>query len=74
MEFNIQDIGKTRKYAFLREERYQFQGLRNENHLEVGLDVKLLSVSKGVPTFKINIIRYKQSNADGLYSLGGGYS
>lgn len=71
MEFDIQDVGKTRKYAFLREERYQFQGLRNENHLEIGLDVKLLSVSKGVPTFKINTIHYKQSNATGLYSWVG---
>lgn len=68
MEFDIQDIGKTRKYAFLREERYRFQGLRNENHVEMGMEVKLLSVSSGVPTFKLNIIRYKQSNATGLYS------
>ncbi|WP_426477521.1 hypothetical protein ACP3T3_20220 [Chryseobacterium sp. CBSDS_008] len=71
MKFDIQDIGKTRKYAFLREERYQFQGLRNENYVEIGLDVKLLSVSIGVPTFKINVIRYKQSNATGLYGWVG---
>lgn len=71
MEFSIQDIGKTRKYAFLREERYQFQGLRNENYIEMGLDVELLSVSTGAPLFKINIVRYKQSNSTGVYNWVG---
>ncbi|MDR6546475.1 hypothetical protein J2810_002534 [Chryseobacterium rhizosphaerae] len=71
MEFHKEDIGKTRTYDFLREERYQFQGLRNENHVEIRMDVKLLSVNKGVPTFKINTILYKQSNAIGLYSWVG---
>lgn len=73
MEFSIKDIGKTRKYAFLREERYQFQGLRNENHLEMGLNVDLLSVREGVPTFKISMLRYKQSNAEGMYRWVGDF-
>lgn len=67
MEFDIQDIGKKRSYTFLREERYKFQGLRNENHVEMGMEVDLLSVSKGVPTFKISMLRYKQSNSEGMY-------
>ncbi|MBL3549162.1 MULTISPECIES: hypothetical protein [Chryseobacterium] len=67
MEFGIQDIGKKRRYSFLREERYRFQGLANENHVEMGIEVNLLSVSNGIPTFKINIFRYKQSNSEGAY-------
>jgi len=67
MEFSSQDIGKTRKYAFLREERYRFQGLRNENHVEMGMTVDVLSVQQGLPVFKISMLRYKQSNAIGMY-------
>ena len=71
MEFSTEDIGKKRKFAFLREERYRFQGLANENYVEMDLEVGLISINNAIPTFRINIFDFKQSNAEGAYKWVG---
>lgn len=71
MEFSTEDIGKKRKFTFLREERYRFQGFANENYVETDLEVDLLSIRDAIPVFRIKLFNYKQSNAKGAYAWVG---
>lgn len=64
----LENEGEFRAYTFLREERYQFQGLRNENYVEAELKVTLLKVKEdNQPIFRIEMPIYKQSNSEGAY-------
>lgn len=71
MQINIENKGEYRKYTFLREERYQFQGLRNENYIEAELKVTLSSIENDKPVFTVEMPLYKQSNKDGMYKWVG---
>ncbi|REC78651.1 hypothetical protein DRF60_09400 [Chryseobacterium elymi] len=71
MQVNIENKGEFRKYTFLREERYQFQGLRNENYIEAELKVTLTSIENDKPVFTVEMPFYKQSNKDGMYKWVG---
>ena len=71
MQVNIENKGEYRKYTFLREERYQFQGLRNENYIEAELKVTLSSIENDKPVFTVEMPLYKQSNKDGMYKWVG---
>lgn len=71
MEFRTEDIGKKRKFTFLREERYRFQGFANENYVEMDIEVALISIKDAQPVFKISLLKYKQSNANGSYAWVG---
>jgi len=71
MQVNIENKGEYRKYTFLREERYQFQGLRNENYIEAELKVTLTSIENETPVFTVEMPLYKQSNKDGMYKWVG---
>ncbi|MDP9959441.1 hypothetical protein [Chryseobacterium lathyri] len=71
MQVNIENKGEYRKYTFLREERYQFQGLRNENYIEAELKVTLTSIENEKPVFTVEMPFYKQSNKDGMYKWVG---
>jgi hypothetical protein len=71
MQVNIENKGEYRNYTFLREERYQFQGLRNENYIEAELKVTLTSIENEKPVFTVEMPLYKQSNKDGMYKWVG---
>ncbi|WP_223559678.1 hypothetical protein [Chryseobacterium lathyri] len=71
MQVNIENKGEYRNYTFLREERYQFQGLRNENYIEAELKVTLSSIENEKPVFTVEMPLYKQSNKDGMYKWVG---
>lgn len=71
MQVNIENKGEHRNYTFLREERYQFQGLRNENYIEAELKVTLTSFDNEKPIFTVEMPFYKQSNKDGMYKWVG---
>lgn len=71
MKIDIDDTGKFRNYLFLREERYQFQGLRNENSIEAFLKVKLIKADGDNPVFEVRMKSYKQTNSEGLYKWVG---
>lgn len=71
MKIDIDDTGKFRHYLFLREERYQFQGLRNENSIEAFLKVKLIKADGDNPIFEVRMKSYKQTNSEGLYKWVG---
>ncbi|MGG5207409.1 hypothetical protein ACQWU4_00580 [Chryseobacterium sp. MIQD13] len=71
MQINTENKGEYRNYTFLREERYQFQGLRNENYIEAELKVTLTSVENEKPVFTVEMPLYKQSNKDGMYKWVG---
>jgi hypothetical protein len=63
-----QEKWETRTYHLLREERNQFNGLKNENHVEALIDVEPLSSSANKEKlFRIKIKHYKQSNVKGMY-------
>ncbi|MGV0923002.1 hypothetical protein [Empedobacter tilapiae] len=63
----LENEGEYRHYTFLREERYQFQGLRNENYVEAELKVTLLKMKEDHPIFRVEMPLYKQSNSEGTY-------
>lgn len=63
--------GDFKNYSFLREERYQFQGLRNENYVEAKFKLTLLESRNEQPVFKVEMPFYKQSNASGTYKWVG---
>lgn len=63
----LENEGEFRHYTFLREERYQFQDLRNENYVEEELKVTLLKVIEDQPIFKVEMPLYKQTNSEGAY-------
>ncbi|MDN5395372.1 MAG: hypothetical protein L0G39_14095 [Chryseobacterium sp.] len=67
MQTTKENRGEHRKYTFLREERYQFQGLRNENFIEAELKVTLTSLDYEKPVFTVEMPFYKQSNKEGMY-------
>lgn len=71
MQINIENRGEYRTYAFIREERYQFQGLHNENYIEAQLKVTLVSYDNNIPVFRVEMPFYKQSNKDGMYKWVG---
>lgn len=71
MQLNQEITGDSRRYSFLREERSQFQGLKNENYIESELKVTNLTGENGVFTFKIETLFYKQSNAESVYEWVG---
>ncbi|WP_282631035.1 hypothetical protein [Empedobacter sedimenti] len=67
----LENEGEYRHYTFLREERYQFQGLRNENYIEAELKVTLLKVKEDQSIFRVEMPLYKQSNSEGAYQWVG---
>ena len=71
MQINIENRGEYRTYSFIREERYQFQGLHNENYIEAQLKVTLVSYDNNIPVFRVEMPFYKQSNKDGMYKWVG---
>lgn len=71
MQVNTDNKGEFRKYTFLREERYQFQGLRNENYIEAELKVTLSSFEQEKPVFTVEMPLYRQTNTEGMYKWVG---
>ncbi|WP_312992363.1 hypothetical protein [Chryseobacterium flavum] len=71
MQVNTDNKGEFRKYTFLREERYQFQGLRNENYIEAELKVTLSSFEQEKPVFTVEMPLYRQTNREGMYKWVG---
>ena len=71
MKIEIEKTGEFRNYVFLREEKHQFQGLRNENNIEAKLNVKLIKAEGESPIFEVRMTSYKQSNEEGLYKWVG---
>lgn len=71
MQVTAENKGEYRQYTFLREERYQFQGLRNENFIEAELKITLTSIENEKPVFTVEMPFYKQSAKDGMYKWVG---
>ncbi len=71
MEIGKEHTGEFREYSFLREERSQFQGLRNENYIEAGIKVTFLTGENATSVFKIEMPFYKQSNTKSVYQWVG---
>ena len=61
----------SRKFIFLREERYQLQGLRNENYIEAHLKVSCLIGESDQVKYMVEMPVYKQTNEDGMYKWVG---
>ena len=61
----------SRKFIFLREERYQLQGLRNENYIEAHLKVSCLIGESDQVRYMVEMPVYKQTNEDGMYKWVG---
>lgn len=60
--------GRKRRYVLLREERNQFQGLRNQNSGETILEVDLLDEGpQGEQLFRISTLAHRQSNKKGFF-------
>lgn len=71
VELSYKRPGRTRRYAVIREERNQLQGLRNENHTEILVEVEFLKEENQEQYFKVSFLNYKQSNAQGMYKWVG---
>jgi len=71
MQIGEENKGEFRTYSFLREERSQFQGFRNENYIEAELKVTFLTAEDGVSVFKVEMPFYKQSNKESVYEWVG---
>jgi len=68
MIFSFKNKGK-RIYKLIREEKNQFQGFLNENHIEMDLNIELIDEPQ--QKFRIGIENYKQSNDKGLFKWAG---
>lgn len=61
----------TRNFIFLREERSQLQGLRNENFIEAELKVTCLRGQNEQIRYIVEMPVYKQTNTDGMFKWVG---
>lgn len=60
--------GRKRRYVLLREEKNQFQGLRNQNSCETVLEVELLEEGEQwEQLFRISTLAHRQSNKEGFF-------
>lgn len=70
--WNTEDpIVSSRNFILLREERSQFQGLRNENFVEIHLKASAYKGENDAYRFCVEITSFKQSNANGMFKWVG---
>ena len=64
-------IVSSRNFILLREERSQFQVLRNENFVEIHLKASAFKSENDTYRFSVEITSFKQSNAEGMFKWVG---
>ncbi|MCJ8155695.1 hypothetical protein MKJ01_18225 [Chryseobacterium sp. SSA4.19] len=69
--WNTDEIVSSRNFILLREERSQFQGLRNENFVEIHLKASAFKGENDTYKFSVDITSFKQSNANGMFKWVG---
>lgn len=71
MWYTENSVVSSRNFILLREERSQFQGLRNENFIEIHLKASAYKSENDAYRFSVEITLFKQSNANGMFKWVG---